>query len=117
MNLRDIFLGKSASRPGKEVVAGGGGFEKSIGNPRNQVWKEFNGNVKSRSDLCLEKQFPNLFGNLNQERFGGFNFFLNKIFQLTSNLAAPCMKHLLNGPGPFFYKNFCTFRRSRPMYG
>ena len=41
--LCDFFLGKSASRPGKEVAAGGGPFEKSICNPRNHFWKEFNG--------------------------------------------------------------------------
>ena len=29
MKLRDFFLGKSASRPGKEVIASGGGFGKS----------------------------------------------------------------------------------------
>ena len=31
--------GKKASGPGKEVVAGGGGFEKSISNQNSQVWK------------------------------------------------------------------------------
>ena len=45
------------------MAAGGGPFEKSIGNPRNHVWKEFNGHVKSGSDLFLEKQFPKLSGN------------------------------------------------------
>ena len=66
---------ESTSRPGKEVIASGGGFGKSTCNSRNQVWEEFNRHVKSGSDLCLEKQFPNLFGNINQkERFGGFDF-------------------------------------------
>ena len=39
MRLREFFLGKKASRPGKEVVAGGGGFEKSVSNQNSQVWK------------------------------------------------------------------------------
>ena len=73
--LSDFFLGKSASRPGKEVAAGGGRFEKPTGNPRNQVWKENNGHVKLGSDLDLEKQFPKLAGTLYQkEGFGGFDF-------------------------------------------
>ena len=33
--LCEFFLGKSTSRLGKEVVAGGGGFGKSIGNSRS----------------------------------------------------------------------------------
>ena len=71
MKLREFFLGKSASRPGKEVVAGGGGLEKSTGNSRNQVWKNLNGDVKSGRELCLENQFPNIPGNLNQNEFWG----------------------------------------------
>ena len=47
---------KSTSRLGKEVVAGGGGFGKSIGNSRSHFWKDFNGHVKSGNDLFLEKQ-------------------------------------------------------------
>ena len=39
MRLREFFLGKKASRLGKEVVAGGGGFEKSVSNQNSQVWK------------------------------------------------------------------------------
>ena len=72
--LCDFFLGKLVSRPGKEVDAGSGRFAKPTGNPRNQVWKDFNGHVKLGSDLDLEKQFPKLASTLNQEGFGGFDF-------------------------------------------
>ena len=73
--LSDFFLGKPVSRPGKEVVAGGGRFVKPTTNPRNQVWKDINGHVKLGSDLDFEKQFPKLAGTLHQkEGFGGFDF-------------------------------------------
>ena len=73
--LSDFFLGKPVSRPGKEVVAGGGRFVKPTTNPRNQVWKDINGHVKLGSDLDFEKQFPKLAGTLYQEEgFGGFDF-------------------------------------------
>ncbi|KAL0002319.1 hypothetical protein SO802_016100 [Lithocarpus litseifolius] len=73
--LRDFFLGKPASRPGKEVAAGGGRFVKPTGNPTHQVWKEINGHVKLESDLDLEKQFPKLAGTSYQEEgLGGFDF-------------------------------------------
>ena len=78
LKLREFFLGKPASRLGKEVAAGGGGFEKSTGNSRNQDWKNLNGDVKSGRNLCLANQFPNIPENLNQkESFGGFQI-LNK---------------------------------------
>ena len=54
MKLHEFFLGKSASRPGKEAVAGGGGPENSTRNSRNQVWKNLNGNVKLGRELCME---------------------------------------------------------------
>ncbi|KAK9997579.1 hypothetical protein SO802_022265 [Lithocarpus litseifolius] len=79
--LRDFFLGKLVSRPGKEVAAGGGRFVKPTGNPRNHVWKAINGHVKLGSDLDLNRQFPKLAGTLNQkERFGGFDFIPNANF-------------------------------------
>nr|POE94931.1 hypothetical protein CFP56_64998 [Quercus suber] len=78
LKLREFFLGKSASRPGKEVVAGGGGLETSTGNSRNQIWKNLNGGTKSGRELCLEDQFPNIPKNLNQkESFGGFDSLQN----------------------------------------
>ena len=78
MKLREFFLGKSASRPGKEAVDGGGGLEKSTENSRNQIWKNLNGDVKSRRELCLENQFPNIPRNLNlKESFGRFDFLQN----------------------------------------
>ena len=78
MKLREFFLGKSASRPGKEAIAGGSGLEKSTGNSRNQIWKNLNGDVKSGRELCLENQFPNIPRKLNQkESFGGFDFLQN----------------------------------------
>nr|POF08639.1 hypothetical protein CFP56_39757 [Quercus suber] len=78
LKLREFFLGKSASRPGKEVVAGGGGLETSTRNSRNQIWKNLNGGVNSGRELCLEYQFPNIPRNLNQkESFGGFDFLQN----------------------------------------
>ena len=51
MKLHEFFLGKSASRPGKEAVIGGGGLEKSTGNSRNQIWKNLNGDVKLGREL------------------------------------------------------------------
>ena len=54
MKLREFFLGKSASRLGKEAVAGGGGLEKSTGNSRNQIWKNLNGDVKLGRELYPE---------------------------------------------------------------
>nr|POF25604.1 hypothetical protein CFP56_28102 [Quercus suber] len=78
LKLREFFLEKSASRPGKEVVAGGGGLETSTRNSRNQIWKNLNGGVNSGRELCLEDQFPNIPRNLNQkESFGGFDFLQN----------------------------------------
>ena len=68
-------MGKPVSRPGKEVVAGGGRFVKPTGNPRNHVWKDINGHVKLGSDLDLETQFSKLGGTLYQkEGFWGFDF-------------------------------------------
>nr|POE97245.1 hypothetical protein CFP56_60347 [Quercus suber] len=73
LKLREFFLGKPTSRPGKEVAAGGGGLEKSTSNSRNQDWKNLNGNVISGRELYLENQFPYIPGKLNQkESFGGF---------------------------------------------
>ena len=73
--LSDFFLGKLVSKPGKEVVAGGGRFVKPTSNPRNHVWKDINGHVKLGNDLDLEKQFSKLVGTLYQkEGFGGFDF-------------------------------------------
>lgn len=66
-----FFWGKSASRSGKEVAASGGRLEKSTGNSRNQVWKNLNRNVKSRRELCLENQLPNITRNLNQKESSG----------------------------------------------
>lgn len=63
--LCGFFLGSFGSQPGKEVVAGGGGFEKSIGNQRSQVWKKLNGHNNIGSDSRYEKQFPNLAGVFN----------------------------------------------------
>ena len=78
MKLREYFLGKSASRLGKEAVAGGGGLEKSTGNSRNQIWKNLNGDMKSGRELCLENRFPNIPRKLNQkESFRGFDFLQN----------------------------------------
>ena len=78
MKLREFFLGKSASRLGKEAVAGGGGLEKSTGNSRNQIWKNLNGDMKSGRELCLENRFPNIPRKLNQkESFRGFDFLQN----------------------------------------
>ena len=86
--LCEFFLGKSTSRLGKEVAAGGGGFGKSTGNSRSHFWKDFNRHVKSGNDLFLEKQFLNITGNFNQkERFGGSDFIQN------SN----CPTHLKSG--------------------
>lgn len=56
--LCEFFLGKTESMLGKEVVAGGGRFEKSTGNQRSQVWKKLNDCMKSGSDLLSGKQFP-----------------------------------------------------------
>nr|POE98403.1 hypothetical protein CFP56_65581 [Quercus suber] len=73
LKLREFFLGKLTSRPGKEVAGGGVGLEKSTDNSANQVWKNLNGDMKSGRKLFLENQFPNIPGNLNQnESFGGF---------------------------------------------
>ena len=78
MKLREFFLGKSASRLGKEAVAGDGGLEKSTGNSRNQIWKNLNGDMKSGRELCLENRFPNIPRKLNQkESFRGFDFLQN----------------------------------------
>jgi len=49
-------LGSFGSQPGKEVVVGGGGFEKSIGNQRCQVWKKLNDLKNIGSDSCYEKE-------------------------------------------------------------
>ena len=52
VRLREFFLGKKVSRPGKEVVASGGGFEKSISNHKN---------------LGIdEKKFPKISGHVNR---------------------------------------------------
>nr|POF09828.1 hypothetical protein CFP56_63632 [Quercus suber] len=73
LKLHEFFLGKLASRPGKEVAAGSGGLEKSTGNSRNQDWKNLNGNVISGKELYLENQLPYIPRKLNQkESFGGF---------------------------------------------
>ena len=89
-----FFWGKSASRSGKEVAASGGRLEKSTSNSRNQVWKNLNRNVKSRRELCLENQLPNITGNLNQkESSGGFDFLQN-----SNNPTHPINSHPLRGP-------------------
>ena len=78
MKLCEFFLEKSASRPGKEAIAGGSGLEKSTGNSRNQIWKNLNGDMKLGRELCLKNQFPNIPRKLNQkESFGGFDFLQN----------------------------------------
>ena len=83
--LCEFFLGKTESMPGKEAVAGGGGFEKSTGNQRSQIWKKLNDCVKSGSDLLSGKQFPNLTSNFKQkERLGGFDF--NKKSNISTQL-------------------------------
>ena len=43
------------------MVACGGGFVRSTGNPRDHDWKEINRHMKTGSDLGLEKNFPKLF--------------------------------------------------------
>ncbi|KAF3967324.1 hypothetical protein CMV_008669 [Castanea mollissima] len=100
--LREFLLGKSTSRPGKEVAGGGGGSRKSTGNSRSHFWKDFNGHVKSGNDLFLEKQFPNIAGNFNQkERFGGSDFIQNSNCptQLKSGQAHLCQyKKRQNSP-------------------
>ena len=101
--LSDFFLGKPVSRPGKEVVAGGGRFVKPTGNPRNHVWKDINGHVKLESDLDLEKQFPKLAGTLYQRRdWGDLILFQKQISQLPMYLEGQCMHLLLSGLGPIF---------------
>ena len=76
--LCEFFWGKSTSRLGKEVAAGGGGSGKSTGNSSSHFWKDFNGHMKSKNDLFSEKQFPNISGKFNQnEGFGGSDFIQN----------------------------------------
>ena len=83
--LCEFFLGKTESMPGKEAVAGGGGFEKSTCNQRSQILKKLNDCVKSGSDLLSGKQFPNLTSNFTQkERLGGFDF--NKKSNISTQL-------------------------------
>ena len=83
--LCEFFLGKTESMPGKEAVAGGGGFEKSTGNQRSQILKKLSDCVKSGSDLLSGKQFPNLTSNFKQkERLGGFDF--NKKSNISTQL-------------------------------
>ena len=47
-----FFFEKLASRPRKEVDAGGGGHEKSTRNSRNRVGKKINGDMKVGRELC-----------------------------------------------------------------
>nr|POF06265.1 hypothetical protein CFP56_75259 [Quercus suber] len=77
-----FFLGKSESMPGKEAVAGGGGFDNFTGNQRSRVWQKLNDCMNSGSDLLSGKQFPNLTSTLKQkEKSGGFD--LQKLVKAT----------------------------------
>ena len=51
------LLGFKASKPGKKVVVGDGGFEDSTHNQSTQVWQKLKGN---------KNQFPKLTGHLKQ---------------------------------------------------
>ena len=94
MKLHVLFLGKSTSRSGKEVVASGGRLEKSTSNSRNQVWKNLNRDVKLGRELCLENQLPNITGNLNKkESSGEFDFLQN-----SNNPTHPINSRPLRGP-------------------
>ena len=76
LHLREYFLGKTTSRPGKKAVAGGGASFNSTGNLRPKGWQNINEqNTESGRGLNFKKQFPKLTGNFKQkERFGGFDF-------------------------------------------
>jgi len=88
-----------------EGVKLGGGFEKSIGNQRSQVWKKLNDHKNVGSDSRYEKQFPKLADVFNQtETFEGFDF---------KEWQADTLNYCEVDLGPFCLENLCGFGGSR----